>query len=178
MLALLFFTLLVLTSTEVEAKFKSLHCAAFDQDFGEFLLCKLKAISRLRNSISVQYKLKQPVSKIFIRLEFFKRANGWRPFLYNFTANLCDFLARNNNVIMGIGYAYLRPYLVKNYSCPFKVIENELLECKDFELDINNLRNRFPIETGEYALQLTFIAKNKAALTINGSIEYNNYREY
>lgn len=96
---------------------------------------------------------------------------------------------------MGIGYAYLRPYLVKNYSCPFKVIvsrwvntldickfnvfqENELLECKDFELDINNLRNRFPIETGEYALQLTFIAKNKAALTINGSIEYNNYREY
>jgi len=72
MLALLFFTLLVLTSTEVEAKFKSLHCAAFDQDFGEFLLCKHKAISRLRNSISVQYKLKQPVSKIFVSYDFLK----------------------------------------------------------------------------------------------------------
>ncbi|XP_043657707.1 uncharacterized protein LOC122622949 [Drosophila teissieri] len=176
MLASLLFALLVLTPMEVDAKFKSLHCTALDQDYGDILICKLKAISRLRNSITVQYKTKQSISKLFVRLEFFKRANGWRPFLYNFTANLCDFLDRNNNLILSIAYAYLRPYLAMNYSCPLK--ENDLLTCDNFELDINNVRHRFPIETGEYALQLTFIVKNKAALTINGSIEYQNYREH
>lgn len=29
-----------------------------------------------------------------MRVEFFKRANGWRPFLYNITVNLCDMLLK------------------------------------------------------------------------------------
>ncbi|XP_043657692.1 uncharacterized protein LOC122622944 [Drosophila teissieri] len=177
MLAVLILVLVLLTPLQVEAKFKSLHCTNYDRNYGEILLCKIKAINRYRNSISIQFRQLRTVNNVHMRLEFFKRANGWRPFLYNISFNLCDFLSKRNNMIVSLGYEYLKPYIpITNYTCPFK--KNHLIKCTDLEFDIEKFRVRFPIETGEYALQLSFIVQRKVTLTLNGSAEYYNYREH
>ncbi|EDW47106.1 uncharacterized protein LOC6608356 [Drosophila sechellia] len=177
MLAVVIFVLVLFTPLQLEAKFKSLHCTNYDRSYGEILLCKIKAINRYRNSISIQFRQLRTVNNVHMRLEFFKRANGWRPFLYNISFNLCDFLSKRNNVIVSLGYEYLKPYIpITNYTCPFK--KNHLIKCTDLEFDIEKFRVRFPIETGEYALQLSFIVQRKVTLTLNGSAEYYNYREH
>lgn len=140
--AVLFFVLVLLTPLQLEAKFKSLHCTNYDRSYGEILLCKIKAINRYRNSISIQFRQLRTVNNVHVSktldLGFppklislclsldafgaFKRANGWRPFLYNISFNLCDFLSKRNNVIVSLGYEYLKPYIpMTNYTCPFKV---------------------------------------------------------
>ncbi|KPU75670.1 uncharacterized protein Dana_GF12501 [Drosophila ananassae] len=177
MKALWIIFLVLLSSLNVETKFKSLHCTNYDESLGVILLCRIKAINRYRNSISIQFRQKTTVNNVHMRLEFFKRANGWRPFLYNFTFNVCDFLKSRNNMIIGLAYEYVRPYLpIGNYTCPFK--KNHLLKCTDLEFDVEKFRLRFPIETGEYALQLSWIVRKKVTLTLNGSMEYYNYREH
>ncbi|XP_034650194.1 uncharacterized protein LOC117889824 [Drosophila subobscura] len=184
MMMLVILWILLLASPQAESKFKSLHCNSFDMDYGEFLLCKIQAINRYRNSISISYLNKQPVpSHLTVRLEFFKRANGWRPFLYNITLNVCDFLDRNktkpNNhhrMIFRLAVAYLIPYITRSYSCPF--MANQVLKLVKMEFDVEKFRTRFPIETGEYALQFSLYHKKILKYTVNGSMEYSNYREH
>ncbi|XP_020814922.1 uncharacterized protein LOC110189235 [Drosophila serrata] len=179
MLAVVIFGLILLSSVQVEAKFKSLHCTNYNKTLGEILLCRIKAINRYRNSISIQFRQKTTVHNVHMRLELFKRANGWRPFLYNISFNLCDFLSKRNNMIVGLGYEYIKPYIpITNYTCPFKVYKGHLIKVTDLEFDIEKFRVRFPIETGEYALQLSFIVARIVTLTLNGSAEYHNYREH
>ncbi|XP_033246304.1 uncharacterized protein LOC117187702 [Drosophila miranda] len=176
--------ILLLGSPQVESKFKSLHCTSLDMDYGEFLLCKIQAINRYRNSISISYLNKHTVpSHLTVRLEFFKRANGWRPFLYNITLNVCDFLDRNktkpnnnNRIVFRLAAAYLIPYITRSYSCPF--MENTVLKLVKLEFDVEKFRTRFPIETGEYALQFSLYHKKVLKYTVNGSMEYSNYREH
>ncbi|KAH8367561.1 hypothetical protein KR200_002615, partial [Drosophila serrata] len=160
----------------VECKFKSLYCTIYDHDYGKFTMCKLKAINRYRNSVSVYFRQKQPAEKVMVRMEVLKRANGWRPFLYNVSVDLCDFLQRHSNMYLAIGFAYLKPYLKLNNSCPIKA--NDSVRCENFELDIDQFRVRFPFETGEYGLRLSFYYRKILRVAINGSLEYKNYKEH
>ncbi|XP_017026931.1 uncharacterized protein [Drosophila kikkawai] len=177
MRAVYFFSLFLITTlVVVDGKFKSLFCTCYDPDFGEFPLCRIKAINRYRNSIGITFLQKQRTEGGTVRLELFNRANGWRPFLYNISANICDVLDKNNNIIMAIGLAYLRPYLGPSAGCPFKA--NDTFKCVDLEFEFDHFRTRFPIETGEYALKLSFYYRKTLKLSINGSAEYSNYREH
>ncbi|XP_022232784.1 uncharacterized protein LOC111081139 isoform X2 [Drosophila obscura] len=159
--------ILLIASSQVESKFKSLHCESYDHSHGEFSLCKIKAINRYRNSISTTYLNKEFVpNRVTARLEFFKRANGWRPFLYNITLNVCDFLDRkktkpnsNTMTIFRIAASYLMPYFNTSFTCPFQ--PNTEYKIENLEFDVEKFRIRFPIETGEYALNFESTEINK-----------------
>lgn len=64
--AVLFFVLVLLTPLQLEAKFKSLHCTNYDRSYGEILLCKIKAINRYRNSISIQFRQLRTVNNVHV----------------------------------------------------------------------------------------------------------------
>lgn len=66
MLAVFIFGILLVTSMEVGAKFSSLHCETMDKDFGEFPICTIKEINRVRNSINFFYRQKQAAKKIMV----------------------------------------------------------------------------------------------------------------
>ncbi|XP_052839168.1 uncharacterized protein LOC128254272 isoform X2 [Drosophila gunungcola] len=159
----------------VEAKWKTLYCSAPNDEFGEILLCKLKIIDRYRNSVNINYRVKKEISQVTARLEFFKRGNGWRPFLYNISTDGCSFLNNRNNLIINIFYSYVKPYLAQNLTCPIKA--NEVLKLENFEFDINQFRNRFPIETGEYAVHTSLYSRKKLLVLMKTTLEYSNYRE-
>ncbi|EDV39510.2 uncharacterized protein Dana_GF20106 [Drosophila ananassae] len=124
----------------------------------------------------MHYKQISVVDKVMMRVEILKRANGWRPFLYDISVDMCDFLVKRNNPIMNIAFSLVKPYLNSNYSCPLK--PNETLFCDNLTWDLDKFRVRFPFETGEYALRFSLFFHKVLKLTINGSAEYSNYREY
>ncbi|SPP75191.1 Hypothetical predicted protein [Drosophila guanche] len=175
--------LLLLGSMQVEAKFKSLLCVPHDKDYADFFICKINAISRYKNSISIGYRIKQTFgSNLILRMELFKRANGWRPFLYNVTLNVCDFLdnAKNRNTpngaLFSLAFSYFSQYLNKPLKCPFYA--NDTMEIMNFVCNMKRFRSRFPIENGEYAAQFSVYHKKILKYTINGSMEYYNYKEH
>ncbi|KAH8303674.1 hypothetical protein KR018_010877, partial [Drosophila ironensis] len=171
----LVFGCLIVFLALVEGKFNSLYCSV-DEEYGEFKVCKLKTITRTRNSINIHFRQKMLAEKVYLRVEMMKRNNGWRPFLYDITVNLCDFAAKNNNMILNMVFAYVTPCLVRPLNCPFK--PNDTVDCPNLEWSMDEFRVRFPIETGEYGMRWTFIVKNKPRVSINGSTEYRNYREH
>lgn len=124
----------------VLAKFKTLSCESFDKQYGDFTHCQIKAINRNKNVVNINYLQKvitnhlvvRWISNIYlyislffvvsqIQLEFFKRANGWHPFLYNFKFDLCRFLKKNYNILLRMGYNYLKNFTNLNHSCPLSV---------------------------------------------------------
>lgn len=58
--------LFLILFVDVECKFKSLYCTMFDKDYGEFTICKLKAISRTVNSITLHYKQISVVDRVVV----------------------------------------------------------------------------------------------------------------
>nr|XP_017027572.1 uncharacterized protein LOC108078299 [Drosophila kikkawai] len=149
---------------KVESKFKSLHCNIYDPSIGEFPLCRIKALNRYKNTISVTFRSKKHQEKIMVRLEALKRVNGWRPFLYNITFDLCNFMEKRNNFYVNLAFSYLEPYLKLNYSCPLKV--NDIIKCEKLQFDMEKIRARFPVETGEYGLRMGFYYKGGIKVSI------------
>nr|XP_032291735.1 uncharacterized protein LOC6636503 isoform X2 [Drosophila virilis] len=105
----------------VEGKFKSLSCSSFDQQLGNFSRCDIKALSRTRNTIDITYDVFGSFNSANVQIAFFKRANGWRPFLYDFTISVCKFLRRPYHIIAIIAFEYLKPFTNLNHTCPYKV---------------------------------------------------------
>ncbi|EDW02385.1 GH21962, partial [Drosophila grimshawi] len=55
------------------------------------------------------------------KMAFFKRANGWRPFLYDFSVDICKFLENPQHIIARLAFEIIKPYTNVNHSCPYHV---------------------------------------------------------
>ncbi|KAH8389668.1 hypothetical protein KR215_007891, partial [Drosophila sulfurigaster] len=161
---------------QAQGKFKSLKCQCLDPEIGNFSKCEIRAVSRTRNVINVIFNIRETVaSNIAAHVGFFKRTNAWHPFLYSFDMDVCRFFKKPYNIIAIISVDYLRPYSNLNHTCPF--VAGSAIVVKDFELDIDDLRSRFPIPNGEYGLRLSVKINNILKATVNGSIYYFDYKD-
>lgn len=52
-----------------------------------------------------------------------------------------------------------------------------MLTAQKLGYDMEEVRKRFPIETGEYGLHINWFVHKKLWATLNGSFEYINYRD-
>ncbi|XP_034478435.1 uncharacterized protein LOC117784736 [Drosophila innubila] len=173
---LLLLLLLLLLMLQAQAKFKSLHCQIIDKNFGNLRVCEIKAINRTKNVINISYDLYKTVENdVQAQVQLFKRANGWHPFLYNFKLDVCKFLKKPNNLIGIIAFKYLKPFTNINHTCPF--MAGSPIIVKNFELDVDNFRQRFPIDNGEYALTLSLFINKILVASFNGSIYHFNYKD-
>ncbi|EDW77287.2 uncharacterized protein Dwil_GK18216 [Drosophila willistoni] len=138
---------------QVEGKFQKLNCEVFKTSFGEFKECEIKAV----------------------QLYFLKRGNGygWQPFLYNIKFDFCDFLIKRQPFMANLIYSYIKSYANFNNTCPQP---GSLVKLTNFDLNVDTLRERFPIEQGEYGLVVNWFTKNKKMFSINGSILYSDYK--
>ncbi|KAH8389667.1 hypothetical protein KR215_007731, partial [Drosophila sulfurigaster] len=160
----------------VRAKFKTLNCQSYDPKIGNFSKCEMKAVSRTKNLINIEYDLSSEIfSKFQVEVRLFKRENGWHPYLYSFNIDVCKFFKKNYNVIAIIAFEYLKPYTNINHTCPYEA--GTSLIAKDFELDMDEFRSRFPIPNGEYALRLSVFVNKSLKATVNGSIYYFDYKD-
>ncbi|XP_046866991.1 uncharacterized protein LOC124460391 [Drosophila willistoni] len=160
---------------QVEGKFQKLNCEVFKTSFGEFKECEIKAVSRSKNLINIQYIFKDSLNPSYVQLYFLKRGNGygWQPFLYNIKFDFCDFLIKRQPFMANLIYSYIKSYANFNNTCPQP---GSLVKLTNFDLNVDTLRERFPIEQGEYGLVVNWFTKNKKMFSINGSILYSDYK--
>ncbi|XP_037941076.1 uncharacterized protein LOC119674026 [Teleopsis dalmanni] len=102
-----------------------------------------------------------------VRVSLLKRANGWKPFLYDINVDGCQFI-RNpaRNPVANLFYQFLKEFSNINHACPY---DHDVLIDK---LTILNGTVKLPFPLGEYALDTQWVINNRMLLRVNGSCIY------
>ncbi|SPP80417.1 uncharacterized protein LOC117583148 [Drosophila guanche] len=133
-------------------KATNIKCKCYDKTFCEFRQCELKVVGRGLVAINIYVKIHQlPVKKVLVNASLYRRFNGYRPFLYNFTVNFCDFMRHSKRYpAFGIGHSQVLSFSNLNHSCPYNhdvIVSNMILN--------DAMLEKTPFPTGSYMLQLT-----------------------
>ncbi|XP_023158871.1 uncharacterized protein LOC101450628, partial [Ceratitis capitata] len=134
-------------------KFTNIKCIALDKSFVAFPQCELKALSRNQAALSMITKLSQlPVENIILNLDLYKRANGYRPFMYNLTMDFCQFMRNKKRIpFVKLLMDTLELYSNLNHSCPF----DHNIIIKDMVLKAESMKY-LPAPNGDYLFISTF----------------------
>ncbi|CAD7006276.1 unnamed protein product [Ceratitis capitata] len=147
-------------------KFTNLECVPLDKPFADFHHCKLKALSRDKVALSLRVNLFQvPVNNVSLNLQFYKKFNGFRPFLFNITTDFCQFLRHKKRVLfLDIIFKFLEEASNINHTCPYGhdiIVDRLILAPKHFA--------QMPLPSGVYRLKIVVGAYNdwKAIVVLN-----------
>ncbi|KAH8308291.1 hypothetical protein KR059_010076, partial [Drosophila kikkawai] len=138
-------------------EFTNVNCTSFEKRIVEFEYCYLKSINRSYKYLSGKLKLNEiPLSNMKINFILWKRFNGYKPFLYNITVDVCKFLAKpKSSPVAKFVYDTYVDYSNVNHSCPFN---NDLVLDK---LPVEFLNHRvtkiLPFPEGDYLFEFRWI---------------------
>ncbi|XP_034477665.1 uncharacterized protein LOC117784124 [Drosophila innubila] len=153
-------------------KFGNVNCSADQTDVLSMEECRIKAINRNLNMIKIRFLLKQKISELQMNFQFFKRERGgWHPFLYNINVNMCEFFQRPNRfLVLNTFFKFCKKYTSLNHTCPY--MPNESIEIMNYTINEKDILQKFPVESGVYALRIIWYHNKKSLLQINGTVDY------
>ncbi|XP_046810101.1 uncharacterized protein LOC111679419 [Lucilia cuprina] len=120
---LLLILVLFLPTVLLFSKFTNLHCEDHDLKFSRFEKYKLKVLRRGLVVMNINVNLYQtPVTNISINVGLYKRANGYRPFLWNISQDACLFFARQNRFpVLKFMLGLITEHSNINHTCPYNI---------------------------------------------------------
>ncbi|XP_046808333.1 uncharacterized protein LOC124420188 [Lucilia cuprina] len=136
-------------------KFTNIKCEEFDSKFATFKECRLRIPKRNTVALNLYVKLYQlPVNNVSINLSLMKRANGYKPFLYNVTTDFCHFMKNKKQIpFLKIFFDLLIKTSNINHTCPFNhdvIVRNLVLQESMFAI--------LPLPSGDYMFRLKVAA--------------------
>ncbi|KNC27743.1 hypothetical protein FF38_03132 [Lucilia cuprina] len=145
-------------------RFTNIKCKELRPKFATVSKCQLKMVQRGVAALDIYVKLFQiPVTNVTVTSGLYKKANGFRPFLYNTTTNFCEFMKNKRkypffNIIVDM---FNKDSNI-NHSCPYNhdiILRNVILKDSMFK--------HLPLPGGEYMINMTVYAYNdpKVVLT-------------
>ncbi|KAH8262217.1 hypothetical protein KR038_012136, partial [Drosophila bunnanda] len=111
------------SKTYSDFEFTNIKCTCFDESFCSFEYCLIKSVNRTYKYASITLKFNQgPANKIKANLAFYKKLNGYKPFLYNVTVDACKLIKNpTSSPVAWFFYGLFLPFSNVNHSCPFDV---------------------------------------------------------
>ncbi|XP_017037359.1 uncharacterized protein [Drosophila kikkawai] len=134
-------------------EFTNINCTSYEKRIAEFEYCYLKSINRSYKYLSGKLKVYEiPLPNMKVNFVLWKRLNGYKPFLYNVTVDLCKFLAtpKSSPVVKFVYESYVT-FSNFNHSCPF----NNDLYVEKLPVDFMNhrLTKILPFPEGDYLFE-------------------------
>jgi len=83
--------------------------------------CRLKAYSRAKTSLNINVTFVEPARNISVHFKTMKKANGYKPFLFDYTFDACEFMRRRNQPVAKIIWYMIRNVSTINHTCPYEV---------------------------------------------------------
>jgi len=71
--------------------------------------------------LNLNATLTEPAYNIDIKVKIMKRANGYKPFLYDFTIDACQYMRKRNHPVMRIVMDMIKGVSTLNHTCPYVV---------------------------------------------------------
>ncbi|XP_016946451.1 uncharacterized protein LOC108022121 [Drosophila biarmipes] len=151
--------LFLVCSEAAFAKLTNAKCESYNQSWVSIHYCRLKAYSRNKTSLNVNLTLSEPAYNIFLHLKMLKRANGYKPFLFDYNFDACEFMRRRNQPVAKIVWNLIKDVSTVNHTCPYMGLQ----VLSDFHLiDIP-----LPLPTGEYLLLMDWFFDGKPQFASN-----------
>ncbi|XP_073831734.1 uncharacterized protein [Musca autumnalis] len=117
---------------------------------------------RIQQHIERTMNIKEDTDNISLNMAIYKRANGYRPFLYNFTNDICQFFLHPYRY--PVVRVLLSTFMMNsniNHTCPY---EDDII-VKDLVFD-ENMFSLLPLPDGQYMYKLIVFAYNDRKATV------------
>ncbi|XP_037943354.1 uncharacterized protein LOC119676193 [Teleopsis dalmanni] len=134
---------------EISGVFKLTNaiCESHNKSWAVINKCRLKALRRDTTALYINVTLVEPVKNTILNMAILKKANGYKPFLYNITLDTCEYLAKRNNPLMNLIFKFVQKYLEIGNWCPYE----GFVIVKGLYLKTEYLQS-LPLPDGEYIL--------------------------
>ncbi|XP_017071910.2 uncharacterized protein LOC108108373 [Drosophila eugracilis] len=140
----------LLCNSDALFKFKNIKCTCYEKSFCEVKRCELKVLGRGIIGLFLYAQANQlPISTATCVLTLYRRFNGYRPFLYNITVDVCYFLKNQNRYpFFGLVYEGINNFSNINHTCPYNhdiIVDRMVLDDK--------MIAKVPVPSGFYKLK-------------------------
>ncbi|KAH8301929.1 hypothetical protein KR044_000960, partial [Drosophila immigrans] len=138
--------------------FTNLKCAYLNETYGEFRVCRIRAVNRTHKYISLYEKLNVKINNLKGNLKVMRYDNGYKPFFIDITIDVCKFLKNPQNVFITTFFNTFRKTSNINHTCPY---EHDIIIDKVWTGNLEDDFSKYiPIPNGDYAIFLTFNTNN------------------
>ncbi|KAH8253182.1 hypothetical protein KR032_004046, partial [Drosophila birchii] len=101
-------------------EFTNFNCTTLDRKVLDFDECFLKSVNRSYKYLNFRTKIQSfPITDVTLDVQMFKKLNGYRPFLFNFTVDGCKFLKGKKNQVTQFFFETFAPYSNMIHPCPY-----------------------------------------------------------
>ncbi|XP_033241798.1 uncharacterized protein [Drosophila pseudoobscura] len=147
-------------------KFTNFVCESYNQSWFVFHNYRLKAVSRNKVLLNMNATILHPANNISVHGRIFKKANGYKPWLFDIYFDVCQYLRKRNQPFINIVYGLFKDFSNLNHSCPY--VGPQII--KDFYLRPELLRLPFP--TGDYLVAIQWYFDKKPLADTNVSFTF------
>ncbi|KAH8305420.1 hypothetical protein KR018_004030, partial [Drosophila ironensis] len=145
----------------VTFKLTNFVCKSHNTSWVVFHNCRLKAVSREKIVLNMNATVLQPTKVVNIKIKVFKKANEFKPWLFDYNLDACRFIKHQYDPASKILYRFFADFSTINHSCPY---QGQIL-VKDVYLRPELLKLPFP--SGEYLLSLRWHFDKKLQFDTN-----------
>ncbi|EDW92543.2 uncharacterized protein Dyak_GE11450 [Drosophila yakuba] len=124
-------------------------CKSYNQSWVVVHYCRLKAYSRTKTSLNINATFIEPAKEISVHFKMMKKANGYKPFLYDYTFDACEFMRRRHHPVAKIVWNFIRNVSTVNHTCPYVGLQAVS--------DFHRIEVPVPLPSGEYVIFLDWL---------------------
>ncbi|KAH8415836.1 hypothetical protein KR222_001914, partial [Zaprionus bogoriensis] len=142
----------------INIKLTNIICETFNKTWLTVNECRLRAISRNMTVLNYNATMHYSVYDIVARVEVFKKANGYKPWLFKFSIDWCKFIKKAYHPVANIMFSVIKEFTNMNHTCPY--VGDQVVK----GLYIKPELLRLPFPTGEYLVNVLFFFDKKVSL--------------
>lgn len=96
-------------------------CETKNKTWITFDRCRLRAINRNKTVLNVDVNFLHPVHTADLNFRMQKKANGYKPWLGEYTVDFCAFMRKSNHPVIKILIGIFKDFSTLNHTCPYVV---------------------------------------------------------
>ncbi|XP_034114187.2 uncharacterized protein LOC117574458 isoform X1 [Drosophila albomicans] len=136
-------------------------CKSHNKSWVIIETCRLHAIQRNKTILNVMVNFLHPTNSVSMRVQILKKANGYKPWIFDVTFDACKFIKDKSNKAVKVIFDLFKDFSSLNHTCPY-VGTNGIL---GFYPKADRLS--VPMPTGDYLLLMFWKFYNKLQFETN-----------
>ncbi|XP_062136152.1 uncharacterized protein LOC133845661 [Drosophila sulfurigaster albostrigata] len=130
-------------------------------------ICEIRADARDKDVLNYWAIWRYSVNEVSAEVQIFKRANGFKPWLFKYTINFCEYLQKKNHQLFSIIFNLFKEYTnLATKTCP--LVGNITV----LGLNPNFDQLKLPLPTGVYLMATSWILDKKLTSNLNVTFEF------
>ncbi|KAH8388310.1 hypothetical protein KR093_003450 [Drosophila rubida] len=125
-------------------------CKSHNESWVTFDTCRLHALQRNKTILNIFVNFLHSTNNISMRMQVQKKANGYKPWIFDTTFDACKFMKDKSNKAVNVVYDLFKEFSSINHRCPYEGKQY----LKGFYPVFEKLR--LPIPTGDYLLLMSW----------------------